>query len=181
MLPDIDLLFRGNLEHRGLTHSIIISSLIFLPAFIIFRKKSLPYFAAFVQHALIGDYLTGEGIQLLWPITFDFYTLGIGLRTLANISIESTAFIICIFLMFRTKDIQTLMKPHPSNLLLFIPITAIFFSAFSLRKPAPPELLIPHTVFITIFTLSILADLKANLKPQKLSGDLSSSSNCLCT
>jgi len=162
ILPDIDLLFR-NLEHRGLTHSIVVSSLLFLPAFIILRKKSLPYFAAFIQHALIGDYLTG-GTELLWPVTSDWYTLGIGMRSLANISIELTAFIICLFLMFKTMDMQALLKPHRTNLLLLLPATATFISAFSLYKPTPPVLQLTHIVLIIIFTVSILVDVKTSLK-----------------
>ncbi|MFQ5836465.1 MAG: hypothetical protein ACE5HG_01280 [Candidatus Bathyarchaeia archaeon] len=52
---------------------IIVSCPLFLPAFLLFGKRATPYFVALIQHSPIGDYLTGAGIQLLWPIASDRY------------------------------------------------------------------------------------------------------------
>jgi len=72
-LPDIDLLI-PSLEHRGPTHSPIVFCVLLLPAIIIYKKRAIPYFLALAQHSLLGDYLTGEGVQMLWPLTSRWYS-----------------------------------------------------------------------------------------------------------
>ncbi|MDH5438492.1 MAG: hypothetical protein OEX76_06285 [Candidatus Bathyarchaeota archaeon] len=60
---------------------------------------------------------------------------------------------------------RTLLQHHPSNLLLSIPIfTVLLPTLLSLPLSVPPELIIPHLAYLAIFTLSILTDLKPNLK-----------------
>ncbi len=67
LLPDVDVLI-PTLEHRGLTHSIIVAIVLFLPIFITFRR-GLSYFAALASHSLIGDYFTAYGCKMFWPIS----------------------------------------------------------------------------------------------------------------
>lgn len=163
-LPDIDLLIPG-LQHRGPLHSIIIFCLLFLPAFILFGKRATPYFAALIQHILIGDYLTGY-TQLLWPIASDWYGLGIEITSLTNIFLEWTLFLTSITIMFKTKDAWLLFQRHPSNLTLSIPVFTVLLPTFlSFPMSVPVELIIPHLTYLTVFTLSILTDLKSTLKP----------------
>jgi len=72
LLPDIDLLFTEYISHRGITHSIIIMTLAFFPVYLYFRK-GLPCFIALLSHSLVGDYFTGYGIKLFWPIVNQYY------------------------------------------------------------------------------------------------------------
>jgi len=65
VLPDVDLLLRF-LTHRGPTHSILTITVLMIPFFVVYRKKTIPYYAAILSHILIGDFFTG-GIQLFWP------------------------------------------------------------------------------------------------------------------
>jgi membrane-bound metal-dependent hydrolase YbcI (DUF457 family) len=47
ILPDIDIVYdflTGADLHRGPTHSIIVATLAFVPFFIVYRKKAIPYF-----------------------------------------------------------------------------------------------------------------------------------------
>jgi membrane-bound metal-dependent hydrolase YbcI (DUF457 family) len=167
VLPDIDLLIPG-LEHRGLTHSIIFLSLIFLPIFWLFGKRAAPYFIAVISHPLLGDYLAGGGVQLLWPATFQWYGIGIGITSLTNILAEWTFFLISLAVMFKTKDVWVLFQQHPSNLLLSIPIFTILLPALlSFPLHVPLALIIPHLAYLAIFTLSILIDFKAILPKSK--------------
>lgn len=161
LLPDIDLIIPG-LEHRGPTHSIVIYTIIFLPAFMIYKKRAIPYFAALAQHSLIGDLLTGGGAQILWPLTSNWYGAGIMMTSLTNVYIEWTIFLISMTLMLKTKDIWKLFQHRPSNLLLTIPALTIILPTF-LRFPlaVPIELIIPHLIYLAIFALSILTDLKS--------------------
>ncbi|MDH5376642.1 MAG: metal-dependent hydrolase, partial [Candidatus Bathyarchaeota archaeon] len=165
VISDIDLLIPG-LEHRGPTHSLIITTLLFLPTFIIYRKKATPYFIATTQHFILGDCLTGGGgIQLLWPATVQWYGIGFEITSLTNILTEWTFLLTSLTIMHKTKDMRTLFQHHPSNLLLSIPIfTVLLPTLLSIPLSVPPELIIPHLAYLTIFTISVLIDLKPNLK-----------------
>lgn len=165
IIPDIDLLIPG-LQHRGPTHSLIISILIFIPLAAYYGKKATPYFIALTQHSLIGDYLTSEGIQLLWPInSTNYYGLPIEITSLTNILLEWILFLTAFTILLKTRDAQTLLQPHPSNLLLSIPtFTVLLPTLLSFPEYVPPALIIPHLTYITIFTISILIDFKALLK-----------------
>jgi len=162
LLPDIDIIIPG-LEHRGPAHSVFIYTIISLPVFMIYKRRAVPYFAALVQHSLLGDLLTGgnQGVQILWPLTSNWYGAGVCITSLTNIIIEWTVFLISLTMMLKTKDLWTLFQHHPSNLLLTIPILTIVLPAFlSFPLAIPVELIIPHLVYLTFFALSILTDLK---------------------
>ncbi len=158
IIPDIDLLIPG-LEHRGPTHSIIILCLLFLPSFMFYRKKAAPYITALILHTL-ADGLTG-GAQLLWPLSTNDYGMRIGITSLANILTEWIFFLLSSVILFKTEDMQTLFKPHQSNLFLLIPIfTVLAPTFFMFPSYVPLELVIPHLIYLTIFTISILVDIK---------------------
>jgi membrane-bound metal-dependent hydrolase YbcI (DUF457 family) len=164
VLPDVDLLIPG-LEHRGPTHSVIVLCLLFLPSFMFFRKRAIPYFVALIQHILIGDYLTGS-TQLLWPITTNWYSLGLGIEvtSLTNIFIEWVLFLVSITIMFKTKDAWLLFQQHSSNMIISIPVLTVLLPMFlSFPLGVPLELVIPHLIYIALFTFSILMDWKAIL------------------
>jgi len=165
IIPDIDLLIPG-LQHRGPTHSLIISILIFIPLVIYYRKKVIPYFIALTQHFIIGDYLTSEGIQLLWPInSINYYGLAIEITSLTNITMEWIFFLTAFTILLKTKEASTLFQPHRSNLLLSIPtFTVLLPTLLSFPEYVPPALIIPHLAYIIVFTVSILIDFKAILK-----------------
>jgi len=162
VLPDIDLLIPG-LHHRGPMHSAILFSLLFLPIFILYKKRAIPYFVALTQHILIGDFLTGS-TQLIWPITTNWYGLGMEIMSLTNILIEWALFLTSTAILFRTRDVWLLLQQHPSNMILAIPVLTVLLPA-SVRFPTyvSLELLIPHLIYIALFTFSILIDLKAIL------------------
>jgi len=164
VLPDMDFIIPG-LEHRGPTHSLIIFSLLFLPVLVAYRKVAIPYLLAVAQHSLIGDYLTG-GIQLFWPITTQCY--GVEISSLTNVSLEWIVFSASLTLMLGTKDVWVFFRPHPTNLTLCIPSAAIFLSAFlSFPLPVPKELTAPHLIYLAIFVLSVLVDIKHGSKVVK--------------
>jgi membrane-bound metal-dependent hydrolase YbcI (DUF457 family) len=163
VICDIDLIIPG-LQHRGLTHSLIFLSLLSLPAFVFCGKKATAYFVALILHPLLGDYLAGGGVQLLWPVSLEWYGIGIGITSLTAILMEWTFFIVSLTVMFKTKDAWTLFQQHPSNLLLSIPIVTVLLpTLLSFPLHVPLELIIPHLIYLTLFALSILIDFKAIL------------------
>ena len=162
IFPDIDLLIPG-LEHRGPLHSVVVFCFLFIPMFLLYKKRAVPYFVAVIQHSIIGDFLTG-GTQLLWPVSLDMYGLGIGIDSLTNIALEWVLFIISIILMFKAKDMLSLLKRNPSNLILFIPLMTVLLPAIiTFPLYVPLVLLIPHLVYLVLFVFSIFVNLKVIL------------------
>jgi membrane-bound metal-dependent hydrolase YbcI (DUF457 family) len=165
IIPDIDLLVPS--LHRGPTHSLVVYALLSIPFFILFGKKTIIYFVALAQHALLGDLLaTGgmAGVQLLWPLTQTWYTTPFYITTLTNVYVEWTFFLISMTVMLKMRDLQKLFQPHPLNLLLTIPVFTIILPVF-LGFPfhAPMGLFIPHLAYLVLLGNSILIDFKAIL------------------
>ncbi len=140
----------------------------FIPAFAIYKKKAIPYFAALIQHSLIGDLITGGGIQMLWPITQAWYGLGIPITSLGNILLEWSSFLTACVIMLTTKDMQKLLSPRQFTLPLLVPILTVLLPPF-LHFPmaVPPSLLVPHLVYLGLFTASLLIFFKSTLKHSK--------------
>ena len=122
VLPDIDLLMPA-LVHRGPLHSVMLYSAIFIPILIVYKKRAAPYFLAIIQHILIGDYITGPDLQLLWPLTNTEYGLQIG--TTLTIVIEWAFFLLSMLVMIKSNDLLFLLKPHSSNMILTIPLMTV--------------------------------------------------------
>lgn len=160
VIPDADILFPF-IEHRGPTHSLLTVAVIFLPLFVIWRKKALPYFVALIQHSLISDFIAGGRTQLLWPLTLQLYGIEVSIQSLANITLEWTLFITSMIILLKSGDMRTLLQPHNSNLILFIPLATVLLPTF-LAYPlnVPPALIIPHIILLVLFSASLLIDIK---------------------
>lgn len=155
LIPDVDLLIPG-LVHRGITHSIIVLTLVFMPIFLFYRKTSIPYFVAIVQHSLVGDFFMGRA-QIFWPLTSNWYGYRIDVLSFTNISIEWASFLLAMIVLTKTNDLRLLFTSQKLNLLLIVPSGAIFVSSIiGMSKAAPIELLFPHLTFLTVFTFSIM-------------------------
>ena len=160
VIPDIDILIPF-LEHRGLTHSIITASIVFVPIFAIYHKKATPYFIALIQHSLIGDYLVGGKTQLLFPLTTQYYGTGLNILSQTSIALEWATFLASMLVMLAVKDMKIFFQQHNSNLILTIPTFTVLlpiFLAFPLG--VPPVLMPPHIVYLVLFITSIVTDIK---------------------
>jgi hypothetical protein len=163
VFPDIDLLIHG-LEHRGPLHSVILFCLVFIPIFAIYKKRAAPYFVAVIQHIIIGDYLIGGDLQLLWPLTTNLYGFHVGIASLINVALEWSLFLISMTFMIKTKDIFFLFKHHSSNMILAIPVlTVLLPTIISFPLYVPLALLIPHIVYLILFSIPIIIDWKVIL------------------
>ena len=168
ILPDVDFLI-PNL-HRGPSHSLVVYAILFVPFFLLFGKKTIIYFVALFQHILLGDFLaTGgmAGLQLLWPLSSIWYITPFYITQLTDIYLEWTFFLLSMALMLKIKDFRKLFEPHPLNLLLTVPVAMVVFPVFFgfpfyVRK----EILIPHFVYLTLLTLSILSTFKFMLNKE---------------
>ncbi len=166
ILPDIDIIFQflfGSNIHRGPTHSIIVAILVFIPVFIIYRKKATPYFAALASHSLIGDFFIGGQIQLLWPLStreFGLPELGfpyISINSPINVVLEFTIFVIATVVMFKTRDIHVFFKKRKINLVLTVPIFTVLLPTFVGYPIHVPFLLVlPHLFYLVLFAIAVL-------------------------
>ncbi len=163
--PDIDLLFPLFLQHRGPTHSILMAFAIFVPFFALWHTKAVPYFAALIQHSLIGDYIAGGNVQLLWPLTGELFGMSIGIESQTNIALEWALFLASMVIMVRMGDLRVLLQPHSSNLILSVPtFTVLLPTFFCFPLYVPVWLILPHLIYLCVFLASIFADIYKVLK-----------------
>lgn len=174
ILPDVDIIydfFTGSDLHRGPTHSIVVALIAFIPLFIIYRKKAIPYFLALISHSLIGDFFIGGRLQLFWPFSttqYGLHELGsyyIGITDSVNIALELSLFVIATLVLYKSGDWKVFFKSNKTNLVLIIPIATVLlpstlgypFSA-PLLLTAPP-LAIAHLFYLMLFSIAVLKTL----------------------
>ncbi|MGQ9566060.1 MAG: metal-dependent hydrolase [Candidatus Bathyarchaeales archaeon] len=159
LLPDVDLLI-PEIAHRGITHSIILLTILFIPAFVLYRKNSVPYFVAIAQHSLLGDFISG-GTQIFSPLIRASYGLDVALQSSTNVVLEVSGFILMMLIMIWSKDLFVLFRPKMGNFLLVLPEGALMGSAFlALRFSTPIVLLGFHAILFAIFAVSVLFSLE---------------------
>ena len=161
IIPDIDIIFQFLFKseiHRGPTHSIIIATIVFIPFFVLYRQKAIPYFAALASHSLIGDFLIGGHLQLLWPLSSNEFGFPyINIYNPINIALEFTLFAIATIIMFKTRDLFLLFRNRKLNLILAIPIFTVLLPTFlSYPLRVPILLVLPHLFYLVLFTISVL-------------------------
>lgn len=165
VVPDIDFLFMPFLEHRGPTHSLVTAFVVFVPILAFYGRRAVPYFVALVQHSLIGDYIGGNGPQLLWPFTTQGYGIALEITSLPNVIVESLMFLGALIVMLKTDDISTFFETHKSNLILIIPVFALLLPMIPRFPSGIPAWLIPsHLVYLFLFVTSILITLHESLR-----------------
>jgi hypothetical protein len=170
VIPDIDIIFNFILHtnvHRGPTHSVIVAILVFIPVFIYYRRKAVPYFLALISHSLIADFIVGGQLQLLWPLSrreFGLYQLGfpyIDINSPVNVALEFTLFVIALIVMVKTRDLHQFFQNNKLNLILIIPIFTVLLPTFSGYPLEVPVLLVlPHLFYLVLFAISVLIVLK---------------------
>lgn len=174
VIPDIDILFDFFLKseiHRGPTHSIIAAILVFIPFFVLYRQKATPYFAALASHSLIGDFLIGGQVQLLWPLStneFGLHELGfpyINIYNPINIALEFTLFAVALIVMLKTHDLFHFFRNNKLNLILIIPIFTVLLPTFA-EYPLHVHIVLvpPHLFYLVLFSISVLIVLRETLK-----------------
>jgi membrane-bound metal-dependent hydrolase YbcI (DUF457 family) len=169
VLPDIDILLGYLLNseiHRGPTHSIITAIIVFIPFFVLYRHKTIPYFAALASHSLIGDFLIGGQLQLLWPLsTSEFGFPYIKITDPINITLEFTLFAISLIVMLKTRDILRFFQNSKLNFILIVPICTVLLPTFlSYPLQVPILLILPHLFFLVLFSISVLIALRKTVK-----------------
>ena len=133
ILPDADL-FLGSLGvvHRTITHSFFFWIIVFLPFFIIFRLKSVPYFVAVVQHFAFGDLLIGTRVMIFWPFNSSFVGFNFGMASPIDVALETAGLVLALGIMVYIGDLKRLFSVDKSNILMLLPSLALLASASAL-------------------------------------------------
>jgi membrane-bound metal-dependent hydrolase YbcI (DUF457 family) len=180
IIPDIDILLGASELHRGPTHSLIVALIVFIPFFALYRHKALPYFLALISHSLIGDFLIGGQVMLLWPLTSQMFGLrNFGIYTYIqdpiSITLEWTLFAISTIVMFKTGDLSSFFRNKKSNLLLAIPIGTVLLPTFvSYPLQVPLWLMPPHLFYLALFSISILTVIAGFIKKANMTNSVNS-------
>ena len=168
ILPDIDLIFQtilGTELHRGITHSLLFAVVLFLPIFLIYRKKAVPYFLALLSHSLIGDFFIGGNVQLLWPLQTGF-GFHISIFSLADEVSELALFGVATVLLIITRDFRIFLRADKTNLFLLIPTATVLLPpliGYPLDQPlieSSPALAIAHLFYLVLFVVAIALEIK---------------------
>jgi membrane-bound metal-dependent hydrolase YbcI (DUF457 family) len=172
VLPDLDLILQifspAGFMHRGVTHSIVTITVLMIPFFIIYRKQAIPYYAVILSHSLLGDFFTG-GIEMLWPLSQEWFgTMALDVGSFADAVAEFILFVGATAVMFKAKDLQRLLKPKNSNLLLLIAFGAVLGPVLAIRYESgaalPTLLVIPSFFWLVVFAYSMLIRLWTKLE-----------------
>jgi len=169
IIPDADIVFdrlTGAQLHRGPSHSLVVAIIAFIPFFIYYRKKALPYFLALISHSLIGDFFVGGHLQLLWPFSnakFGFTYLSV--FSPINILLELILFLLAVLVLYKTGDYQVFFTDNKSNLLLIIPICTVLLPTligFPFSVPllvSEPALAMAHLFYLVLFSIPVFKTL----------------------
>ncbi|MCL5877822.1 MAG: metal-dependent hydrolase [Candidatus Bathyarchaeota archaeon] len=171
ILPDIDIVFDflfGVNIHRGPTHSVVVAALVFIPFFIHYGKKAIPYFLALISHSVIGDFFIAGQLQLFWPLSrarFGLHELGsyyIDIFSPVNLALEVSLFIVATIVLYKSRDWKVFFKPKTTHLMLIIPITTVLLPS-TIGYPFSESLLITapvlafaHLFYLVLFSIAVL-------------------------
>ena len=170
ILPDVDIIFDLliNTEiHRGPTHSIFFAVLLFVPIFLIYRKRAVPYFLALISHSLIGDFFIGGQLQLFWPFSSGTYgaqhigSYYLSIYSSVNIILEVTLFAAAMLTLYRTGDWKIFFRSDKMNLVLVIPIITVLLPStigYPFASPliiSQPILALAHIFYLFLFSIAV--------------------------
>jgi hypothetical protein len=128
VLPDIDL-FLGSfgVVHHTFTHSLFFWSVIFVPFLLVFRRRSIPYFVAVVQHFAFGDFLVGR-VMIFWPFSLSYFGLNIAMPSIPDVGLETAGLLLAAVIIIFNGDLRRLLLVDERNILMLLPLLALLSS-----------------------------------------------------
>jgi hypothetical protein len=138
ILPDIDILFESfGLLHRTVTHSLLLYLVLFIPFFVAYNWKAIPYLVAVISHFIFGDLLIGQ-VALFWPLNQSFIGFNFTMSSLTDIALESAGLLLALGIIIYNRDLRRILSVDKRNLLMALPLLAIVVSGlfFATRWPS---------------------------------------------
>ncbi len=169
VIPDIDImLYDLGIRHRSITHSILFWLVLFVPFLIVYRKRSLPYLVAVIQHIMVGDIIVGK-TRILWPLGYEL-GLGYSITSSVNITIEMMG--IAIMLVLARSD--GMLAVRRSNIFSIVIIVLVLGSLFYLLMPLSisklivseniPYIVALHVVYSAVLSIPFIQGVRGILK-----------------
>ena len=187
VLPDADLLFgRLGIVHHTVTHSFFFWIVLFVPFFVVFRLKAIPYFVAVVQHFAFGDLLVDK-VMLFWPFKSSFIGLNWGMGSPLDVAFESAGLVLMLGIMIYIGDLKRLFSIDKANRFMIFPFLALLPSllllgsswsidtsiSYPLSKNLIVILAIEHVILLTFIGISAIQGMRAKNKVQTVQNDKS--------
>ncbi len=175
VLPDVDLLFRSlGLVHHTVTHSLFFWIILFAPFFVFFRLKSVPYFAAVVQHFAFGDFLVGK-VMIFWPFSSSYFGLHIAMPSVLDVALETAGLLLAAGIIILNGDLRRLLSVDIRNVWMVLPFLALlasmlFFAvdysivpliAYVWSRKLLTILVLEHLILVTFLAVSTVQGLRA--------------------
>jgi hypothetical protein len=140
VIPDVDLFLQGfGVVHHTFTHSLVFWFVMFAPFFVVFRLKSVPYFAAVVQHFAFGDFLVGN-VMIFWPFSELFFGYNIAMPSVFDVALEMAGLLLAAGIVFFGGGLRRLLLVDKRNVLMLFPFLALVASMlfFAVDWPIVP-------------------------------------------
>jgi hypothetical protein len=175
VVPDIDLFFGSfGVAHHTFTHSFFFWLAIFAPFLLVFRRKSIPYLAAVVQHFAFGDLLVGK-VMILWPFSSSYFGLDIAMPSVLDFALETAGLLLAAGIIVFNGDLRRLLSVDNRNIPMLLPFLALLASMlfFAVDWPIVPlvayiwsrrllmAIVLGHLILVTFLAVSAAQGLRA--------------------
>jgi hypothetical protein len=124
IVPDYDILFSPlGLVHHTYTHSLVLWAPVMV-ALVYWRRGSLPYVVAILQHMVVGDFLVGK-VPFFLPLSNVSLGLNLGMPSAADAVLEFGFLVLMMIVMWRSGDLKGLLGGGRGSLLMVVPLLSI--------------------------------------------------------
>ena len=174
--PDVDLFFGSfGVVHHTFTHSFFFWLVMFAPFLLFFRQRSIPYFAAVVQHFAFGDLLVGN-VMILWPFSSSYFGFNFAMPSLLDVALETAGLLLAAGIVIFNGDLMRLLSADNRNVLMLLPFLALLTSMlfFAVDWPIVPlvayvwsrkslmAIVLGHMILVTFLAVSAAQGLRAS-------------------
>ena len=168
ILPDADI-FLGSIGivHRTITHSFFFWIVLFVPIFVIFRLKSVPYFVAVIQHFAFGDLIMGQ-VMIFWPFKKSYFGLNFGMPSTVDVALETVGLLLAFIIIVYSRDLKRLFSVDKNNTLMVLPLLALITAVLFFVSHSSIDSLITYVfsskllIILAVAHLILIAGLAAS-------------------
>jgi hypothetical protein len=156
VIPDIDLLLQGfGVVHHTFTHSLFFWFVIFAPFLVVFRRRSIPYLAAVVQHFAFGDFLVGN-VMIFWPFSSLSFGFNIFMPSVLDVALETAGLLLAAGILYFNGDLRRLLSVKMRNISMLFPFLALLASMLFFAVDWPIVPLIAYIWSRKLLTIIVL-------------------------
>jgi len=157
VMPDVDLLLGGfGVAHHTFTHSLFFWFVLFAPFLAVYRRKSVPYLVAVVQHFAFGDFFVGE-VMIFWPFSRSYFGFGTAMVSVFDVALETAGLLLAAGIMYFNGDLRRLLSVDMRNIPMFLPLLALVTSMLFLAVDVPIMPLVAYVLSSPLFATIVLA------------------------